>query len=284
MSAHNMRASERLFIIVISAAAAKTLQVLRSGARGLYQSSPPIYPIRWTFCQGYTSVVGRLAPICVALLFAAILFVVSPGCAHKKHARHIAPAPQPGTTRPGDSETGVASWYGKPYHGRPAANGEIYDMEKLTAAHRTLPFNTWVRVYDLDNNKTVEVRIIDRGPFVDGRIIDLSHAAAREIEMIGPGIARVRVEVIRAPEGVPTGVFAVQVGAFRDRGNAERLRSQMQSRFGPARLIQRAEKPGFWFVLVGSETSEDAAEDLASRIRQNSVEKNDCFVVRVDTA
>jgi rare lipoprotein A len=283
MSAHNMRASERLFIIVISAAAAKTLQVLRSGARGLYQSSPPIYPIRWTFCQGYTSVVGRLAPICVALLFAALLFV-SPGCAHKKHARHIAPPPQPGTTRPGDSETGVASWYGKPYHGRPAANGEIYDMEKLTAAHRTLPFNTWVRVYDLDNNKTVEVRIIDRGPFIDGRIIDLSHAAAREIEMIGPGIARVRVEVIRAPEGVPTGVFAVQVGAFRDRGNAERLRSQMQSRYGPARLIQRAEKPGFWFVLVGSETSEDAAEDLASRIRQNSVEKNDCFVVRVDTA
>jgi len=283
MSAHNMRASERLFMIHISAAAAKTLQVLRSGPWGMYQTSPSIDPIRWSFGQGYTSVVGRLAPICVALLFAALLFV-SPGCAHKKHARHIAPPPQPGTTRPGDSETGVASWYGKPYHGRPAANGEIYDMEKLTAAHRTLPFNTWVRVYDLDNNKTVEVRIIDRGPFVDGRIIDLSHAAAREIEMIGPGIARVRVEVIRAPEGVPTGVFAVQVGAFRDRGNAERLRSQMQSRYGPARLIQRAEKPGFWFVLVGSETSEDAAEDLASRIRQNSVEKNDCFVVRVDTA
>jgi len=283
MSAHNMRASERLFMIHISAAAAKTLQVLRSGPWGMYQTSPSIDPIRWSFGQGYTSVVGRLAPICVALLFAALLFV-SPGCAHKKHARHIAPPPQPGTTRPGDSETGVASWYGKPYHGRPAANGEIYDMEKLTAAHRTLPFNTWVRVYDLDNNKTVEVRIIDRGPFVDGRIIDLSHAAAREIEMIGPGIARVRVEVIRAPEGVPTGVFAVQVGAFRDRGNAERLRSQMHSRYGPARLIQRAEKPGFWFVLVGSETSEDAAEDLASRIRQNSVEKNDCFVVRVDTA
>jgi rare lipoprotein A len=283
MSAHNMRASERLFMIHISAAAAKTLQVLRSGPWGMYQTSPSIDPIRWSFGQGYTSVVGRLAPICVALLFAALLFV-SPGCAHKKHARHIAPPPQPGTTRPGDSETGVASWYGKPYHGRPAANGEIYDMEKLTAAHRTLPFNTWVRVYDLDNNKTVEVRIIDRGPFIDGRIIDLSHAAAREIEMIGPGIARVRVEVIRPPEAVQSGVFAVQVGAFRERGNAERLRSQMQSRYGSARLIQRAEKPGFWFVLVGSETSEDAAEDLASRIRQNSVEKNDCFVVRVDTA
>jgi rare lipoprotein A len=218
------------------------------------------------------------------LLLALLLFATLAGCAHKKHARHSPPPPQPGITRPGDSETGFASWYGKPYHGRAAANGEIYDMEKLTAAHRTLPFNTWVRVHDLDNNKTVEVRIIDRGPFVDGRIIDLSHAAAREIEMIGPGIARVRVEVIRAPEGVPSGFFAVQVGAFRDRDNAERLRSQMQSRYGSARLIQRAEKPGFWFVLVGSETSEDAAKDLATRIRQNSVEKNGCFVVRVDTA
>jgi rare lipoprotein A len=259
-------------MILISAAPARTLQLLRSGVPELYQSSPPVYPNRWSFPQGYTSGVGRC-------LFVALLFA----CTHKKPARHIPPPPQPGITRPGDFETGVASWYGKPYHGRPAANGEIYDMEKLTAAHRTLPFNTWVRVYDLENNKAVEVRIIDRGPFVDGRIIDLSHAAAREIEMIGPGIARVRVEVIRAPEGVPSGGFAVQVGAFRDRGNAERLRSRMQSLYGSARLIQRAEKPGIWFVLVGSETSEDAAKDLASRIRENSVEKNDCFVVRVDT-
>lgn len=183
----------------------------------------------------------------------------------------------------GYTETGIASWYGKPYHGRPAANGEIYDMEKLTAAHRTLPFNTWVRVYDLDNNRTVEVRINDRGPFIDGRIIDLSHAAAREVEMIGPGIARVRVEVIRAPEGVAPGVFAVQVGAFRDRANAERLRGKLESQYGSARVIQRAEKPGLWFVLAGREATEDAAMTLASRIRQNSGENNGCFVVRVDS-
>src|SRR4029077_14113258 len=164
------------------------------------------------------------------------------GCGHKKHAR-VTPPPSgrrvPAVATPGDTETGIASWYGHPYHGRVAANGEVYDMEKLTAAHRTLPFNTWVRVYDLDNTKTVDVRIIDRGPFVDGRIIDLSHAAARDIEMIGPGVARVRIEVIRAPEGVPPGRFAVQVGAFRDRGNAERLRSRMEARYGAARLIQR---------------------------------------------
>ena len=183
----------------------------------------------------------------------------------------------------GYTETGLASWYGHPYHGRPAANGEIYDMEKLTAAHRTLPFNTWVRVYDLDNHKTVEVRITDRGPFVDGRIIDLSHAAAREIEMIGPGTAQVRVEVIRAPEGVSLGIFAVQVGAFRDHTNAERLRAKLMSEYGFARLVQRAEKPGLWFVLAGRESSEEAAKALASRIRQNSLEKNGCFVVRVDS-
>src|SRR5271165_4639591 len=93
-------------------------------------------------------------------------------------------------------ETGLASWYGHPYHGRAAANGEIYDMEKLTAAHRTLPFGTWVRVTNLTNGKTTEVRITDRGPFIDGRIIDLSRAAAREIDLLIPGIVQVRVDVI----------------------------------------------------------------------------------------
>jgi rare lipoprotein A len=208
------------------------------------------------------------------------------GCGHKKRAR-ITPAPRPSRTpvvvQPGDTEEGIASWYGHPYHGRAAANGEIYDMEKPTAAHRTLPFNTWVRVYDLDNNRTTEVRIIDRGPFVAGRIIDVSHSAARELELIGPGVARVRVEVIRTPANVVPGLFAVQVGAFRERANAERLRSQMETLYGAARLLERAESPGLWRVLVGAEPSEDGANQLAERIRQNSVEKRSAFVVRVDT-
>ena len=80
--------------------------------------------------------------------------------------------------RVGDREIGIASWYGHPYHGRRAANGEIYDMNKLTAAHRTLPFETWVRVHNLTNDRSVDVRIQDRGPFIRGRIIDLSRAAA----------------------------------------------------------------------------------------------------------
>jgi rare lipoprotein A len=218
----------------------------------------------------------------MVLLVAAVALA---GCGHKKRARvPLPPAPRtPVVVQLGDTEEGVASWYGHPYHGRVAANGEIYDMEKMTAAHRTLPFNTWVRVYDLDNHRTTEVRITDRGPFVGGRIIDLSHAAARELEMIGPGVARVRIEVIRTPPNPGLGLFAVQVGAFRERANAERLRSRMEARYGSARLLQRAENPSVWRVLVGAETSEDGANRLAERIRQDSVEKVSAFVVRIDT-
>ena len=118
------------------------------------------------------------------------------------------------------TEEGLASWYGIPYHGRPAADGEIYDMEKLVAAHRTMPFNTWLKVTNLKNGRTVNVRVIDRGPFVDGRIIDLSKAAAREIEMIGPGVAPVRLEVIAAPMDFPANDFyAVQIGVFSTYAN-----------------------------------------------------------------
>lgn len=219
------------------------------------------------------------------LLVLAVAAVALGGCAHKKRATQLPRAPhQPVVVKPGQTEEGVASWYGHPYHGRAAADGEIYDMEKMTAAHRTLPFNTWVRVYDLDNSKTTEVRIIDRGPFVGGRIIDLSHAAARELEMIGPGVARVRIEVIRTPPDAPPGLYAVQVGAFRERANAERLRSSMEARYGTARLLQRPENPAIWRVLVGAETTEEGANRLAERIRQESVEKTPGFVVRIDSA
>ena len=217
----------------------------------------------------------------VAIALVAILLA---GCAHKKHVRRTPPPPAPSAApKLGHTETGLASWYGRPYHGRRAANGEIYDMEKLTAAHRTLPFDTWLRVANLDNSKTVEVRITDRGPFVEGRIIDLSHAAARAIDMLGPGTARVRLEVIRTPDYVSPAVFAVQVGAFRDRDNAERLRAEMEARYGSARLVQRADTPDLWRVVAGSEATEDGAKDLAARIRKELGEKSAAFVVRVDS-
>jgi rare lipoprotein A len=221
------------------------------------------------------------------ILVLAVAIAALTGCAHKKHARGGPPPPGRRAAVPvplGYTETGVASWYGNPYHGRAAANGEIYDMEKPTAAHRTMPFNTWVRVHDLDNGRTTDVRITDRGPFVGDRIIDISRSAARELEMIGPGTARVRIEVIRAPEGAPVSAFAVQVGAFQNRENADRVRAQMEQQFGVARIVPRPGESPTWRVLVGSESTEEGANTLADRIRGQSVERITCFVVRIDSA
>jgi rare lipoprotein A len=199
------------------------------------------------------------------------------GCAHKKRTG----APPAVPVRIGHAETGIASWYGHPYDGRPSASGEIYNMDAMVAAHRTMPFGTWVRVYNLTNDKTVEVRIVDRGPFVRGRIIDLSHAAAQAIDMIGPGTARVRVVVIQPPKPAPAEVYAVQVGLFRSRETAERLRARMAAEFGAAKLVRRPGSPETWRVLVGAEPAEDAATALAERIRDKTGERN-AFVVRLD--
>jgi len=215
-----------------------------------------------------------------AVLLAAVAFS---GCAHKKKHVKVTPPPAPKpSVASGYVETGLASWYGHPYHGRPAADGEIYDMETLVAAHRTLPFQTWVRVYDLDTNKTVEVRIIDRGPFVDGRIIDLSHAAARAIDMIGPGTANVRMEVIGVPAGVPAAIYVVQVGAFQSRATAERIQAQMAERYGQTRVMERKENPGIWRVLVGNEPDLDSANVLRERIQRETGERK-AFAVRLDS-
>jgi rare lipoprotein A len=245
----------------------------------------------------------------------ALGLVLLSGCAHKRTARKAPPPPTrrapsgrpvdtarktpppPPPIRPSNPdekpsplaapevlyvETGIASWYGHPYHGRIAANGERYDMEQMTAAHRTLPFDTWVHVVNLMNQKVVDVRITDRGPFIDGRIIDLSHAAARAIEMIGPGTAQVRLEITSMPETTRTGVYAVQVGAFRDKSNAERQRIRMAAKYGAARIVLRDGTPALWRVLVGAEKTEEGADSLRLKIHRESGERNG-FVVRLDS-
>jgi rare lipoprotein A len=205
---------------------------------------------------------------------------IPPGSTPSK--RPEPPPPPPKSAEPLLVETGIASWYGHPYHGRIAANGERYDMETMVAAHRTLPFDTWVRVVNLTNQKTVELRIIDRGPFVGNRIIDVSHAAARALELIGPGTAEVRVEILSMPETARTVGYAVQVGAFREKANAERQRVQMAARYGAAKVVFRDGEPGLWRVLVGAERTEEKADALRLKIRQESGERN-AFVVRLDS-
>jgi rare lipoprotein A len=220
------------------------------------------------------------------LVFAsAACFVFSAGCTKKKHvSARVSSRTRSAPDAPiAAVETGLASWYGNPYHGRAAANGEIYDMDKLTAAHRTLPFGTMVRVTRTGSGQSVEVRITDRGPFVEGRIIDLSRAAARAIDLIGPGVGEVRVEpvsVLASAASVPaSGLFAVQVGAFREKDRAEKQRSTLDSEYGLARLVFRDGSPPLWRVLVGRENSADSAAALADRLRS---EVGPAFVVRLD--
>jgi len=192
----------------------------------------------------------------------------------KKNKAPVLPVPS------GYTEEGNASWYGTPFHGRRASNGEVYDMYKLTAAHRTLPFETMVRVTNLNNGKSTTVRITDRGPFVENRIIDLSLAAAREIELVGPGVAPVRVEVLGNVD--PTvGFFTVQVGAFRDPGNAERLRDRLSASYSPI-FIQQYDSPDgmFYRVRVGKISGEDAARQFGDQL--HSHEGFSPFVVRLD--
>ena len=165
-------------------------------------------------------------------------------------------------------EEGNASWYGVPFNGRRASNGEIYDMYKLTAAHRTLPFETMVRVTNLNNGKSTTVRITDRGPFVDNRIIDLSLAAAREIDSVGPGVVHVRVEVLTQGIDPTGGFFTVQIGAFKDQGNAQRLRDRLNLSYSPI-FIQQYDSPDgtFYRVRVGKVSGEDAARQFGEKLR-----------------
>ncbi len=173
----------------------------------------------------------------------------------------------PNPQGPGYTEEGNASWYGAPFHGRRASNGELYDMYKLTAAHRTLPFDTVVRVTNLTNGKSTVVRITDRGPFVENRIIDLSLAAAREIESVGPGVVPVRLEILSAID--PTaGFFTVQVGAFREHINAERLRDRLSASYSPIFIQQVETSDGaFYRVRVGKIPGEDAAHEFGEQLR-----------------
>jgi len=167
--------------------------------------------------------------------------------------------------RGGGSEEGQASWYGPGFHGKRTANGEIYDMDAMTAAHKKLPFGTVVQVHNRDNGRSVEVRINDRGPFIRGRIIDLSRAAADAIGMLGPGTARVRLEILHQP--VEAG-FIVQAGAFSSNANAMALLRELEPDFPEAAIYS----DGSWHrIQVGPFASRKEAKKVARELDRRGV-------------
>ena len=227
----------------------------------------------------------------VAFLAGLTFFLT--GC-HHRPAVVTPPSPPPAPSQPGrppsqtqkppapivQGEEGIASWYGRPFDGRATASGEIFDMHAMTAAHRTLPFGTRVRVHDLEKGDSVVVRINDRGPFVEGRIIDLSYAAAMAMHM--PGTAVVRLEILNAGPDPPGGVYSVQIGAFVDRSNAERLKRRVEKKFHP--VIIRRESHGksvFNLVLVGQENTSEQAQELASQLVREKL-ATETYVVRIN--
>jgi rare lipoprotein A len=168
-------------------------------------------------------------------------------------------------------QDGIASWYGKEFHGRNTSNGEIYDMHAMTAAHKTLPLGTYVRVQNKNNNKEVILRVNDRGPFVKNRIIDLSYTAAKKLGAIGPGTIPVKVTALGAAEGpvkktgipdsfVPVdydiGTFTFQVGAFKDKENAERLMQKLNEKYKNVHIsVLKSDPEILYRVRVGKYSS-----------------------------
>lgn len=195
----------------------------------------------------------------------AVTLLVAAGCA-RPAVRELTPAPVPA----GWEETGKASWYGRPYHGRRTASGEVYDMAQMTAAHRTLPFGTWVVVENRLNGRTAEVRITDRGPFVADRILDLSWAAARVLGAVDAGVIPVRLRVV-APPGTAArgegGGFAVQVGAFSSAYRAALLREEL-GRTWTGAYVEEAELGGrrIYRVRLGGYPTRAEAHRVATRL------------------
>jgi rare lipoprotein A len=218
-------------------------------------------------------------------------------------------------------ESGIASWYGAERQGKPTASGELFDKDKLTAAHRTLRMGTKVSVTNLKNHRSVQVRINDRGPGIPGRIVDVSAAAAERLNFVRAGLVPVQIDIISCPtakyassrhtardenanriiggkaplkssadmrsacnmrDHTSPGIFAVQVGAFRDRSNAEHLQDVIAGQFGPVSM-QGYDHGNtiFYLVRVGQQKTEAAARDLARDLHQAGW-ATEMLVVRVD--
>ncbi|HLH34009.1 MAG TPA: septal ring lytic transglycosylase RlpA family protein [Alloacidobacterium sp.] len=249
------------------------------------------------------------------LAFCGILFVV--GCGHKKQAAY-APLPPPPptihapttttTTQPSASvppssstseaseetadeafvaahtpiysETGTASWYGPPYHNRRGANGQIFDQNAMSAAHRTLPMGSLIRVTNLQTGQSAVMRITDRGPFVPDRVLDLSVASAKMVGVWRPGTARVRIDVYAAPKPIDEGGrWCVQIGAFSKEKEALKLEEHLERKYHTANVIEFTGPTGHWVRIRPLNDDKGRAAEIAKELKP---EEGEAYLVRLD--
>lgn len=231
----------------------------------------------------------RLSWMGVGLVAAALT-----GCHHEQAALppaysaptlsqpRVAPAPRPATSRPPVApppqaddeprgkpfmtEVGLASWYGPPYHNRKSADGTVFDENALTAAHRELPMGTIIRVTNLTTNQSVVAKITDRGPFVPGRTLDVSKAAAQAIGLYRMGIAKVLVEAYAKPGPEVEGRWCVQIGTFIDQADAIQLKNDLMRRYSNAKVIEFAGPTGHWVRINPVVSNHATAEKIADAI------------------
>ena len=243
---------------------------------------------------------GR-GPALLRLLALGAALALTAGCRHERRVASIPVPPPPlahgnrGRAAAADSladaefvdshapiysETGLASWYGPPYDKRRGANGEIYNENALTAAHRTLPMNSLIRVTNPATGQFAIMRITDRGPFVHDRILDLSLASAKAVGVWRPGVARVRLDVYAAPSPIDRGGhWCVQVGAFKDGHQAIKLRDRLMRKYQTAKVIEFPGPTGYWVRIRPLGDDKGRASEIARGLRPS---EGEAYLVRLD--
>lgn len=219
------------------------------------------------------------------VLLILIIFIIS-GCATKRNFYIFHKPTKPIKVYTGYHETGIASWYGSDFHGRPTASGEIYNMYAMTAAHKTLPLGTYVKVTNLENGKSVIVKINDRGPFVKGRIIDLTYAAAKKLGMANKGIAKVKITVVKSPFLYSrTGFhysryFAIQIASFTIYANALSFKKILKKHFIKTYIKSvYINNKKYYRVMIGNYSSRRNAEKILRKALKLGY---DGFIVEID--
>lgn len=184
------------------------------------------------------------------------------------------------THRPIYSEEGLASWYGPPYNKRAGANGQIFDQDAMTAAHRTLPMGSLIVVTNERTRQSAVMRVTDRGPFVQGRVLDLSKASAKAVGVYLPGTGRVRIDVYQTPRPMePGGRWCVQIGAFEHARKAKKLQNKLEDEYENANVIEFQGPTGYWVRIRPQGDNREVAVKIAQRLRPD---EGDAYLVRLD--